>query len=186
MIINPILYCLSSASIPIIVSQYLAQYTNKERHIVDMIKIKFGLLNLTFYVCWLPNIANAIIIFTSWNDFPEKVIVALWYIMVSNQVSYQPKYLFNLFLALWCQYSNLKYFVFRFRQFSILCKLFSIRWFMANQPLKSFVFGDLRVNILIINIMKKHLFYFEETIIPPMLWKIQTWFCKCIFCYQNI
>lgn len=84
MILNPVLYYLSSASIPIIVSQYLAQYTNKERHIVDMIKIKFGLINLTFYACWLPNIANAIIIFTSWNNFPEKVILALWYIMVSK------------------------------------------------------------------------------------------------------
>lgn len=88
MIINPILYSLSSASIPNLISQYLSQYTNTERKIVDKIKIKYGFINLTFYVCWLPNIAAAILIFSSWDNFPEKVIITLWYIMVSFHFHY--------------------------------------------------------------------------------------------------
>ncbi len=82
MIINPILYCSSSKLAEIMVSQYLSQYTNKERLIVDLIKIKFGLINLTFYACWLPNVINAFIIFLNWNHFPRSTIVSLWYIMV--------------------------------------------------------------------------------------------------------
>lgn len=83
MIINPILYYNSSQVVHIIVSQYLSQYTNRERLIVDMIKIKFSLINVAFYVCWLPNIINAILIFSSWNMFPKRVVISIWYIMVS-------------------------------------------------------------------------------------------------------
>lgn len=88
MIMNAIIYFLSSISIPDLVAQYLSQYTNAERYIVDNIRIKFGLINLTFFVCWLPNIANAIIIFLNWDDFPERVIIALWYLMVSSDIRY--------------------------------------------------------------------------------------------------
>lgn len=86
MIANPILFISASFAVQTLVAQYLSQYTNRERHIVDMIKIKFGLINLSFYTCWLANIINAFLIYYYWNDLPRRLIVAMWYIMVSNVV----------------------------------------------------------------------------------------------------
>ncbi|XP_065215605.1 G-protein coupled receptor 143-like [Planococcus citri] len=81
MIVNPVLYISATSSVHLIVSQYLSQYTNKERLIVDMIKIKFGLINLTFYACWLPNLVNTVLLYSNWDNLPRRVIVSLWYIM---------------------------------------------------------------------------------------------------------
>lgn len=83
MITIPTLYYLSSGSLHLIVAQYLSQYTNRERHIVDMIKIKFSLINLTFYACWLPNIVNMILLYSTWENWNRRVIITIWYIMVS-------------------------------------------------------------------------------------------------------
>lgn len=82
MIALPILYYLSSGSVPVIVAQYLSQYTNRERHIVNMIKIRFSLINLTFYACWLPNIINMILLYTVWENWNRRFIITIWYIMV--------------------------------------------------------------------------------------------------------
>lgn len=101
----------------------------------------------------------------------------LWWVTVFIFIVYLFTCLL-FFLILCYKYFNLNYCILRFRPFSIHYKLSLIRWFMANQPPRNFVFGDLQVNILTINIMKKHLYYFEETLIPPMLWKNQIWFCK--------
>lgn len=94
MIVNPLLYISSTSSVHVIVSRYLSQYTNKERLIVDMIKIKFGLINLTFYACWLPNLINAVILYSNWDDLPRRLIVSIWYIMVRNYRSCQFLFLF--------------------------------------------------------------------------------------------
>ncbi|CRK88718.1 CLUMA_CG002563, isoform A [Clunio marinus] len=81
MIVNPILYIKCSKEVDRQLIQRYGEYTNNERQIHDMFKIKFSLINLIFYICWLPNIVNAILMWTMWFHLPAKVIVITWYIM---------------------------------------------------------------------------------------------------------
>lgn len=83
MIVNPILYLSLSQDVERLVSRSLAQFTNKERQVVDIIKVKFLLINMAFYMCWLPNLINSILIWTMWFSLPHNLVVTLWYIMVS-------------------------------------------------------------------------------------------------------
>ncbi|XP_066995800.2 G-protein coupled receptor 143 isoform X2 [Anabrus simplex] len=81
MVANPSLYLFSTRDVEKVISRSLSQYTRKERDIVDAIKLKFSLINVAFYICWLPNIINGILLWVLWFNLPEKVIVTLWYIM---------------------------------------------------------------------------------------------------------
>lgn len=81
MIVNPILYFSLSHDVERLIARSLAQFTNKERQLVDVIKVKFSLINLAFYLCWLPNLINGILIWTLWFSLPRNVIMSLWYIM---------------------------------------------------------------------------------------------------------
>lgn len=81
MIANPILYFICSKEVDKqLISRY-GQYTNNERQIHDLFKIKFSLLNLIFYICWLPNIVNAVLMWTMWFHLPIRVIIISWYVM---------------------------------------------------------------------------------------------------------
>ncbi|XP_072157015.1 G-protein coupled receptor 143 isoform X2 [Bemisia tabaci] len=84
MTVNPILYLLSARSVHIVVARSLCQYTQKERKIVDSIRLKFGLINLVFYVCWLPNIIGGIIVWVYWDNLPRTFILVLWYLMATT------------------------------------------------------------------------------------------------------
>lgn len=81
MIVNPIIYVQCSKEVDKQLIQRYGQYTNNERQIHDMFKIKFSLINIVFYICWLPNIINAILMWTMWFDLPVRVIICSWYIM---------------------------------------------------------------------------------------------------------
>jgi Ocular albinism type 1 protein len=81
MIANPILYFICSKEVDKQLIQRYGQYTNNERQIHDLFKIKFSLLNIIFYVCWLPNIINAVLMWTMWFNLPIRVIIVSWYIM---------------------------------------------------------------------------------------------------------
>jgi len=84
MIANPILYRDVASHVHDAVTRSLAQCTNKERHLVDTVRLKLALINLAFYVCWLPNLLNGVLLWTLWYELPDNVILALWYIMVSR------------------------------------------------------------------------------------------------------
>nr|CAD7404881.1 unnamed protein product [Timema cristinae] len=81
MLINPVLYVLSSRDVELIIVRYLSQFTDKERSMVDSVRIKFSLINVVFYICWLPNLINGILLWTLWFNLPVNIIIGLWYIM---------------------------------------------------------------------------------------------------------
>lgn len=81
MIANPILYFMCSREVDKQLIQRYGQYTNNERQIHDLFKIKFSLLNIIFYICWLPNIVNAVLMWTMWFHLPIRVIIISWYVM---------------------------------------------------------------------------------------------------------
>ncbi|XP_038215818.1 G-protein coupled receptor 143-like [Zerene cesonia] len=81
MILNPIIYMMAGRNIEMAIALPLAQFTSKERRVVDALRLKFFLINVVFYVCWLPNLINGILIWTMWFNMPVKVIITIWYIM---------------------------------------------------------------------------------------------------------
>lgn len=81
MIANPILYYKCSREVDKQLIQRYGQYTNNERQIHDLFKIKFSLLNIIFYICWLPNIINAVLMWTMWFHLPIRAIIISWYVM---------------------------------------------------------------------------------------------------------
>ncbi|KAM3962990.1 G-protein coupled receptor 143 [Aphomia sociella] len=81
MIVNPIMYVLAGKDVEMAVALPLAQFTSKERRVVDALRLKFFLINMVFYICWLPNLINGILIWTMWFNMPVKVIIVIWYIM---------------------------------------------------------------------------------------------------------
>ncbi|CAH2086385.1 unnamed protein product [Euphydryas editha] len=81
MVVNPIIYVLASKNIEMAVALPLAQFTSKERRVVDTLRLKFFLINAVFYICWLPNLINGILVWTMWFNMPVKVIIIVWYIM---------------------------------------------------------------------------------------------------------
>ncbi|KAG8250650.1 hypothetical protein J6590_097186, partial [Homalodisca vitripennis] len=81
MVANPILYLCSLRSVTDLITQSLAQYTRKERAIIDAVKVKFGLILLAFYICWLPNLINSLFLWFEWFNLPAQTVYVLLYIM---------------------------------------------------------------------------------------------------------
>lgn len=81
MIANPILYYMCSKEVDRQLIQRYGQYTNNERQIHDLFKLKFSMINIIFYICWMPNIINAVLMWTMWFHLPVRVIIISWYIM---------------------------------------------------------------------------------------------------------
>lgn len=81
MVINPVLYMLSSQTVHELVCQRFSQFTRKERTVVDTFKVKFGIINIVFYLCWLPNLVNGVTLWTQWYSLPRETMYALWYFM---------------------------------------------------------------------------------------------------------
>lgn len=84
MIVNPALYVSSTRNLQNAVSCSLSQVTGRERKLVQTIRLKFALTNIVYYVCWVPNLINGILLWTLWFQLPVKVIITLWYIMVRH------------------------------------------------------------------------------------------------------
>jgi ocular albinism type 1 protein len=83
MILNPVLYNSSSKDVELMAARVLGQFTSKERTVVDAIRFKFCVINAAFYICWLPNLINGVLLWTLWFNLPVKLVTSLWYIMVS-------------------------------------------------------------------------------------------------------
>ncbi|KAJ8920185.1 hypothetical protein NQ315_011846 [Exocentrus adspersus] len=81
MIANPCLYHHSTKDLENIITSTSGQFTSREREIIDAIKIKFSVINIIFYICWLPNLINGVLLWTLWFNLPEAYIIILWYIM---------------------------------------------------------------------------------------------------------
>ncbi|XP_066587377.1 G-protein coupled receptor 143-like [Prorops nasuta] len=81
MIVNPMLYLASTRDLETAVTCSLSQVTGRERKVVQTIRLKFALTNLVYYVCWIPNLINGILLWTLWFQLPIKLIITLWYIM---------------------------------------------------------------------------------------------------------
>ncbi|RLU14931.1 hypothetical protein DMN91_012818 [Ooceraea biroi] len=98
MIVNPILYVASTRNLQSAVLHSMAQMTGRERKLIQIIRLKFALINLVYYICWLPNLINGILLWTLWHELPIKAIVILWYMMAVtnplqaffNAIVYQP------------------------------------------------------------------------------------------------
>ncbi|GJQ75634.1 hypothetical protein Trydic_g17712 [Trypoxylus dichotomus] len=81
MIVNPILYKSATKDMERVITALSGQFTSKEREIMDSIKMKFSLINLMFYICWVPNLINGVLIWVLWFQTPIHIIVIVWYIM---------------------------------------------------------------------------------------------------------
>lgn len=81
MILNPIIYWKSDDLVKMNISRQMNQYTYRERMLIDVIRLRFSFIILVFYVCWLPNLINGVILWTMWYNVPKDLELTLWYIM---------------------------------------------------------------------------------------------------------
>ncbi|KXJ82904.1 hypothetical protein RP20_CCG010206 [Aedes albopictus] len=81
MVTNPVLYFTASRQVDRQLVARFSQMTSTERDLMTKFKMKFSLINFVFYVCWLPNLLNGIILWTMWFSLPFQTIVTVWYVM---------------------------------------------------------------------------------------------------------
>ncbi|CAG0914924.1 unnamed protein product [Notodromas monacha] len=81
MVANPIIYKIAFGQVEIYVAQTRGIITSEEHRAVDALKWKFFCIILAFYICWLPNLINGILLWTNWPDLPRAGILGLWYLM---------------------------------------------------------------------------------------------------------
>ncbi|KAJ8941228.1 hypothetical protein NQ318_015660 [Aromia moschata] len=81
MIANPCLYHHSTKDMEKIITSTSGQFTSREREIIDAIKIKFSVINVVFYICWIPNLINGILLWTLWFHLPAGCVISIWYVM---------------------------------------------------------------------------------------------------------
>uniref|UniRef100_A0ABD2WIU2 G-protein coupled receptors family 2 profile 2 domain-containing protein n=1 Tax=Trichogramma kaykai TaxID=54128 RepID=A0ABD2WIU2_9HYME len=81
MVANPLLYLSTTKDLKNVVTRTMAQMTGRERKLVQTIKLKFAMTNVVYYMCWIPNLLNGILLWTLWFQLPVKVIISLWYVM---------------------------------------------------------------------------------------------------------
>ncbi|XP_017772413.1 PREDICTED: G-protein coupled receptor 143-like [Nicrophorus vespilloides] len=81
MIANPWLYMSSCKDMERYITCSYSQFTSRERDIIDAIKVKFLVINLVFYICWIPNLINGLLLWILWFNLPIQFIVTVWYIM---------------------------------------------------------------------------------------------------------
>lgn len=80
MIVNPIIYLKSSKEVQKQLMMRYGQMTNNERKVQKVFKIKFSLINIIFYICWLPNVINGLLLWIFWFHLPVNVIIVSWYL----------------------------------------------------------------------------------------------------------
>lgn len=39
------------------------------------------MINIVFYICWLPNLICGVTLWTSWHRLPQKLMLSIWYLM---------------------------------------------------------------------------------------------------------
>ncbi|XP_026480499.1 G-protein coupled receptor 143-like [Ctenocephalides felis] len=82
MLLNPLLYYLSSKEVFILLVLTNGQVTNKERHASNSVSLKFLIMIMSFYVCWTPNIFNGFLIWLGdYMELPYLIYLIIWYMM---------------------------------------------------------------------------------------------------------
>lgn len=81
MLVNPYLYKSSMKNMEDIIIGNSCQITIRERNLMDLAKFKFFVINITFYICWLPNLINGIMIWIVWFHLPLEFTIIIWYLM---------------------------------------------------------------------------------------------------------
>ncbi|XP_055937053.1 G-protein coupled receptor 143-like [Argiope bruennichi] len=81
MILNPLLYYLSSKNVRILLTGGLGQLTYLEHNLLAALKEKFFCIVLVFYVCWFPNVLNGIMLWGFFESLSYKFMLGLWYVM---------------------------------------------------------------------------------------------------------
>ncbi|XP_058453188.1 G-protein coupled receptor 143-like [Malaya genurostris] len=81
MVANPILYFTAAKEVDRQLVARFSQMTSMERDLMTKFKMKFCLINFVFYVCWIPNLINGVILWTRWYSLPFNTIVTVWYVM---------------------------------------------------------------------------------------------------------
>ncbi|XP_046635273.1 G-protein coupled receptor 143-like [Daphnia pulicaria] len=77
----PFLFMSAFRQAEISLTRRYARYTTTERRLVDSLKVKFILIVSVFYLCWMPNIVNGLVLWISWNKLPVTWVLANWYLM---------------------------------------------------------------------------------------------------------
>jgi len=83
MIMNPVLYVLSSNQVNELLTKSFGQFSYQERKLARALKQKFFDIVLVFYICWLPNVVNSLLLWTMWHDLYSirDMIITVWYVM---------------------------------------------------------------------------------------------------------
>ncbi|KAK5644691.1 hypothetical protein RI129_005991 [Pyrocoelia pectoralis] len=81
MIASPCLYLFSCKDMEKIITYSSGQFTRSEREVIGAIRIKFSVINIVFYVCWLPNLLNAFLLWTLWFQLPVTLVIITFYVM---------------------------------------------------------------------------------------------------------
>lgn len=81
MIANPILYHNSMGDMKRIITSASGQLTSRERSILDAISLKFSVIMGVFYLCWIPNLVNGLLVWVLWFELPSDVLIVVWNIM---------------------------------------------------------------------------------------------------------
>ncbi|XP_058819996.1 G-protein coupled receptor 143-like [Topomyia yanbarensis] len=81
MVANPVLYFTAAKKVDRQLVARFSQMTSIERDLMTKFKMKFFLINFVFYVCWIPNLINGIILWTRWYSLPYQNIITVWYVM---------------------------------------------------------------------------------------------------------
>ncbi|XP_018012121.1 G-protein coupled receptor 143 [Hyalella azteca] len=77
----PVLYGVAANTLHTNMAALTGRYTVVERAVVSGVRRRFLLLCLVFWLCWLPNVVNAAVLWIEWNDLPYTALTVLWYCM---------------------------------------------------------------------------------------------------------
>lgn len=81
MIVNPILYYLSSKQFDEQLAVGHSQVTSSERVLMKRFKVKFAVVNGIFILCWLPNLLSGVLLWFFWYNTPAEVLLVAWNLM---------------------------------------------------------------------------------------------------------
>lgn len=78
MVVNPIIYYMSSKIFDEQLAVGQGQITQNERNLMKRFKLKFSFINLIFLICWIPNLISGILLWFFWYTLPVKLIITTW------------------------------------------------------------------------------------------------------------
>ncbi|CAL1267680.1 unnamed protein product [Larinioides sclopetarius] len=81
MIINPVLYYLSSKNVGILLMGGFGQFTYLEHNLLAALKERFFCIVLVFYVCWFANVLNGILLWCFLESLSYKFVIGLGFFM---------------------------------------------------------------------------------------------------------